>query len=157
MKNLNKVLKRNGSEPVSVKIGDDLYTISTKREIYHDGFIIDEIDVVNRCISFTNGTLLYVGDTQGGLTDEIMKFQIWKTVEQHFKKEYYLKDKGIKTLSLFFIDKVANYRQYDVSGEPIPGRFAKWFEEAFKEIADKPALKGLIPFPVDLVHNGYFA
>lgn len=142
---------------VTAKVGDDLSALSNNREIYQDGFIIDEIDVANQCISFSNGTMLYVGDTQGGLTDEIMKFQIQKTIEEHFKKEYKLKEKGIKTLSLFFIDKVVNYRQYDDSGNPLPGRFAKWFEEAFKEIAEKPAFKGLIPFPVDKVHNGYFA
>lgn len=142
---------------VTAKVGDDLYALSNNREIYQDGFIIDEIDVANQCISFTNGTVLYVGDTQGGLTDEIMKFQIQKTIEEHFKKEHKLKEKGIKTLSLFFIDKVANYRQYDDSGNPLPGRFAKWFEEAFKEIAEKPAFKDLIPFPVNQVHNGYFA
>ena len=142
---------------VTAKVGDDLYALSNYREIYQDGFIIDEIDVANQCISFTNGTMFYVGDTQGGLTDEIMKFQIQKTIEEHFKKEYKLKEKGIKTLSLFFIDKVANYRQYDDSGNPLPGRFAIWFEESFKAIAEKPAFKDLIPFPVYQLHNGYFA
>ena len=142
---------------VTAKVGNDLYALSNNREIYQDGFIIDEIDVANQCISFTNGTMLYVGDTQGGLTDEIMKFQIQKTIEEHFKKEYKLKGKGIKTLSLFFIDKVANYREYDSSGNPSPGRFAQWFEEAFKEISEKPAFKGLIPFEAEQVHNGYFA
>ena len=142
---------------LTAKVGDDLYTLSNNREIYQDGFIIDEIDVANQCISFTNGTLLYVGDTQGGLTNEIMKFQIHKTIEEHFKKEHKLKDKGVKTLSLFFIDKVANYRQYDEGGNSSPGRFAEWFEGAFKEIAEKPAFKELIPFSADQVHNGYFA
>jgi type III restriction enzyme len=142
---------------VTAKVGDDLYVLSNNREIYRDGFIIDEIDVANQCISFTNGTMLYVGDTQGGLTDEIMKFQIHKTIEEHFKKEHKLKGKGIKTLSLFFIDKVANYRQYDNTGNPLPGRFSQWFKEAFKEISEKPVFKGLIPFLVDQVHNGYFA
>ncbi len=142
---------------ITAKVGDDLYALSNIREIYQNGFIIDEIDVANQCISFTNGTMLYVGDTQGGLTDEIMKFQIQKTIEEHFKKEHKLKEKNIKTLSLFFIDKVANYRQYDNTGNSLPGRFAQWFEEAFKKVTGKPAFKGLIPFPVEQVHNGYFA
>ena len=142
---------------VTAKVGDDLYALSNNREIYKDGFIIDEIDVSNECISFTNGTMLYKGDTQGGFTEEIMKFQIQKTIEEHFKKEHKHKGKGIKTLSLFFVDKVANYRQYDEAGNPLPGRFAKWFEEAYKEISEKPAFKELVPFSVDQVHNGYFA
>ena len=142
---------------VTAKVGDDLYALSNNREIYKDGFIIDEIDVSNECVSFTNGTMLYKGDTQGGFTEEIMKFQIQKTIEEHFKKEHKHKGKGIKTLSLFFIDKVANYRQYDEAGNPLPGRFTKWFEEAYKEISEKPVFKELVPFSVEQVHNGYFA
>jgi len=141
----------------AAKVGDDLYLLSNNREIYKEGFIIDEIDVSNECVSFTNGTILYKGDTQGGLTEEIMKFQIQKTIEEHFKKEHKHKGKGIKTLSLFFIDKVVNYRQYDEAGNPIPGRFAQWFEEVYKKISEKPAYKGLLPFTAEQVHNGYFA
>ncbi len=149
----NGVVKKS----VTAKVGDDLYRLSNQREIYRDGFIIDEIDVTNECISLTNGTVLYVGDTQGGMTEEIMRFQIQKTVEEHFLKEHKYKDKGIKTLSLFFIDKVANYRKYDEAGNVVKGRFAEWFEEIYNEIASKPAFKGLIPFPAEEVHNGYFA
>ena len=147
------VTKKN----VTAKIGDDLYSLSNNREIYKEGFIIDEIDVSNKFISFTNGTMLYKGDTQGGLTEEIMKFQIQKTIEEHFKKARKHKEKGIKTLSLFFIDKVANYRQYDETGNPSSGRFAQWFEEAYKDISERPAYKGLLPFSAEQVHNGYFA
>lgn len=149
----NGVVKKT----VTAKVGADLYVLSNKREIYQDGFIIDEIDVANQSISFTNGTILQKGETQGGLTDEIMRFQIQKTIEEHFKKEQKLKEKGIKTLSLFFIDRVSNYRQYNNEGNPLPGRFAQWFEESFLEISGKPTFKDLIPFPVDQVHNGYFA
>jgi len=142
---------------ITAKVGDDLYSISNNREIYKEGFIIDEIDVYNESVSFTNGTMLYRGDTQGGLTEEIMKFQIQKTIEEHFKKEHKHKGKGIKTLSLFFIDKVANYRHYDESGNPTSGRFAQWFEETYKEISEKPVYKELLPFSAEQVHNGYFA
>lgn len=142
---------------ITAKVGDDLYALSSNREIYKEGFIIDEIDVSNECVSFTNGTMLYKGDTQGGFTEEIMRFQIQKTIEEHFKKEHKHKGKGIKTLSLFFIDKVANYRHYNEAGNPLPGRFAEWFEEIYKEISEKPAFKGLVPFSVEHVHNGYFA
>jgi type III restriction enzyme len=142
---------------VSAKVGDDLYSISKNREIYKEGFIIEEIDVSNECVSFTNGIILYKGDTQGGLTKEIMKFQIRKTIEEHFKKEHKHQGKSIKTLSLFFIDKVANYRQYDEAGNPTTGPFAKWFEEIYTEISNKPAYKGLLPFSAKQVHNGYFA
>lgn len=70
---------------LTVKVGDDLYKLSNEREIYADGYIIEEIDAVNQCISISNGNLLYKGDSQGGLTDEVMKFQIRKTIEEHLK------------------------------------------------------------------------
>ncbi|MDL1985739.1 MAG: DEAD/DEAH box helicase family protein, partial [Deltaproteobacteria bacterium] len=152
--NTNDGVKR---KTVTAKVGDDLYKLSKNREIYRQGYIINGIDVGSEFISLSNGEDLFVGDSQGGMTDEVMKFQIEKTVKEHFIKEKKYKDKGIKVLSLFFIDRVANYRQYDESGNPAHGKFAKWFEESFKAISSKSAYKGLIPFSVEAVHNGYFA
>ncbi|MBN2164982.1 MAG: hypothetical protein JW717_01760 [Marinilabiliaceae bacterium] len=86
-----------------------------------------------------------------------MKFQIRKTVEEHLKKELRLNPKGIKVLSLFFIDKVANYRQYDESGNPLQGKFAEWFEEIYKEFISKPAFQKLDKHLIDEIHNGYFS
>lgn len=142
---------------LTVKVGDDLYKLSNEREIYADGYIIEEIDAVNQCISLSNGNLLYKGDSQGGLTDEVMKFQIKKTVEEHLKKEKRLNKLGIKVLSLFFIDKVANYRSYDTAGNPVKGKYATWFEEIYNDYITKPAFKELDKFTVDLTHNGYFS
>ena len=142
---------------LTVKVGDDLYKLSNEREIYADGYIIEEIDAVNQCISISNGNLLYKGDSQGGLTDEVMKFQIRKTIEEHLKKEKRLNKLGIKVLSLFLIDKVVNYRSYDAVGNPVKGKFAEWFEEIYQEYISKPAFKELDKFPVEETHNGYFS
>ena len=142
---------------LTVKVGDDLYKLSNEREIYADGYIIEEIDAVNQCISISNGNLLYKGDSQGGLTDEIMKFQIRKTIEEHLKKEKRLNKLGIKVLSLFFIDKVANYRSYDAAGIAVKGKFALWFEEIYQEFISKPAFRELDKFSVEETHNGYFS
>lgn len=142
---------------LTVKVGDDLYKLSNEREIYADGYIIEEIDAVNQCISISNGNLLYKGDSQGGLTDEVMKFQIRKTIEEHLKKEKRLNKLGIKVLSLFFIDKVANYRSYDAAGIAVKGKFAVWFEEIYQEYISKPAFKELDKFSVEETHNGYFS
>lgn len=141
----------------TVKVGDDLYELSNEREAYADGYLIEEIDAVNNCITISNGNMLYKGDIQGGLTEEVMKFQIRKTVEEHLKKEKQLNKLGVKVLSLFFIDKVANYRQYDAVGNPVQGKFAQWFEEIYLEFMAKPAFKELDKFPVKDVHNGYFS
>ncbi|MFT4204797.1 MAG: DEAD/DEAH box helicase family protein [Chitinophagaceae bacterium] len=142
---------------VTVKVEDDLYKLSNEREIYADGYIIDTIDATDQSITLSNGNILYKGDTQGGLTDDIMKYQIEKTVEEHLKKEIKLNRKGIKVLSLFFIDKVANYRTYDASGNAVKGKFAKWFEEIYNDYISKPAYKELNKFPVEETHNGYFS
>jgi len=142
---------------VSVTVGKDFYNLSNEREIYADGYLVEEIDAANGCISLSNGTILYKGDSQGGLTDELMKFQIRKTVEEHLKKQKRLNKLGIKVLSLFFIDKVANYRSYDADGNAIQGKFAKWFEEIYQEYISKSAFKELNLFSVQDVHNGYFS
>jgi type III restriction enzyme len=86
-----------------------------------------------------------------------MKFQIRKTIEEHLKKELRLNKLGIKVLSLFFIDKVSNYRSYDDAGNPIKGKFAVWFEEIYTEYISKPAFKSLNKFSLDETHNGYFS
>lgn len=142
---------------VAIKTGDDLYKQSGHREIYKDGFIVDEIDAGMQTVSFTNGIMLSVGETQGGMNDEVMKFMIRKTVEEHLKKEKAYRSKGIKVLSLFFIDKVKNYREYDASGAPLKGKFANWFEEIYNTEIAKPAYAGLLPYSVEQIHNGYFS
>lgn len=142
---------------VTVKVGDDLYSLSNNREIYRDGFIVNEIDASNHTIEFSNGIILQEGQAQGGFKDEVMKYQMKKTIEEHLKKEKQYKPLGYKVLSLFFIDRVANYRSYDETGKVIKGKFAEWFEEIYSEEISKPAFKDLISFNVEDLHNGYFA
>src|SRR5690606_40999924 len=94
----------------------DLFLLSNENPRY-DGLKVYEIDFGNEQIELTNGVVLKVGESQGGMNDEVMKFMIRKTVEEHLKKEKAYKEKGIKVLSLFFIDKVKNYREYDANGK----------------------------------------
>jgi len=134
----------------------DLFLLSNRNEKY-DGLKIYEIDFGNEQIELNNGIVLKKGETQGGMNDEVMRFMISKTVEEHLKKEKNYKDKGIKVLSLFFIDRVKNYREYDSNGNPLKGKFAQWFEEIYQKEISKSVYKGLIPYPVDDIHNGYFS
>ena len=134
----------------------DLFELSGKNEKY-EGLKIYEIDFGNQQIELTNGIVLAVGESQGGMNDEVMRFMIQKTVEDHLKKERDYKAKGIKVLTLFFIDKVKNYREYDESGNAIGGKFAKWFEEIYEEEINKPKNKNLISYSVNEIHNGYFS
>ena len=149
----------------TVKQGDDLYERAnqpprnTARPEYQHGFIITNISAepgLER-IEFNNGRMIRLGQEEGGLSEDIMKAQIWETIERHLQKELKMKDKGVKVLSLFFIDRVANYRAYADDGTPQKGRIAQWFEEAFTELTAKPLYKGLIAHPVESLHNGYFS
>ena len=142
-----------------VKQGNDLYVLSKERDAYRNGYIVQNIDCTpgSEYVEFNQGRLLELGQEVGGLGDDIMKAQVFETVEQHLKKERALKGKGIKVLSLFFIDRVANYRIYNEDGTTSLGKIGQWFEEAYRELTAKPIYKGLIPFDVAEVHNGYFS
>jgi type III restriction enzyme len=139
---------------VNVKVGDNLFEKSNKRDLYKDGFIVSEIDA--ETISFNNGLAFSVGQKQGGLTDEIMRYEIESTVRNHFDKELHLSDKGIKVLTLFFIDRVANYRSYQ-NGRAIKGKLAVWFEETYEKLRTQAKYKGLLEYKAERVHDGYFA
>ncbi|GBR76498.1 restriction endonuclease [Candidatus Termititenax persephonae] len=140
---------------LTVNVGDNLFDLSNGREMYQDGFTINELSIDR--ITFANGLVLNKGQSQGGLNDEIAKFQIERTIEHHLQKEKKYIKLGLKVLSLFFIDKVANYREYAANGVAENGKYAKWFEELYKEAIKKPEFKNLDALPVEQIHNGYFA
>lgn len=142
---------------IMIKLGDDLFNKSEKRGVYGDGYILNEIRADDGEIEFSGGRVLRIGESQGGLTDDVMRFQIERTVANHFAKLKKLQPLGIKVLSLFFIDKVAHYRAFDADGNATTGKFGIWFEEAFNKYANKPQYKDLIPFLAKDVHKGYFS
>ncbi|MCL5028986.1 MAG: DEAD/DEAH box helicase family protein [Bacteroidetes bacterium] len=146
-----------GVKRKSIKIDSkhyDLYELSGKRDQYKD-LLVNGINYEEQFIELSNGKILKAGETTGDFRNEIMKIQIQKAVEEHFIKEKQLGEKGIKALSLFFIDRVANYRSYDESGNIIQGKFATWFEESFERFQKK--YPRLIKYDKEKVHNGYFA
>lgn len=142
---------------ITLKLGDDLHAKSNQRDAYADGYILNEIRADDGEIEFSGGRVLRLNEQQGGLHDDVMRYQIERTVAAHFAKLKNLKDIGVKVLSLFFIDKVANYRAFDDEGNATLGKFGVWFEQAFKQYASKPQYQGLIAHPADAVHNGYFS
>jgi len=151
---------------ITVKQGDDLYERSNCREVY-EGFIINDIYAAegNEYIDFTSRPeFVRLGEVIGGVDElELKSQQIRKTIEEHLNKELILNKKGIKVLSLFFIDKVANYRQYDDEGNRVKGPYAEIFENHYKELVRKPKFNTLIEkldeleTEVDAVHDGYFS
>ena len=98
-----------------------------------------------------------LGQPHGALTDAILRLQIEATVRRHFEKALRLHHMGIKVLSVFFIDRVANYRPYGEDGSVGKGKFAEWFEEIYEQYRAHPDFAGLMPHEVSQVHNGYFS
>jgi type III restriction enzyme len=141
---------------VKLRLGDDLYEKSRHHEVYAQGYILNEF-LSDTEIEFSGGRVLRLGQQQGGLADEVMRFQIERTVAAHFAKAKRLHPMGIKVLSLFFIDRVANYRTYDEQGKPMLGKLGEWFEAEFAKCAAMPMYQGLIPHSAGDVHNGYFS
>lgn len=147
----------------TVKHGDDLFDVSGERELYRH-FMVEQIDWTpgNESIEI-NGHYLRVGEAIGEIDDDTIKrYQIRKTIEEHLDKEYRFKASGIKVLSLFFIDKVAHYRDYDKEGNPVKGKYAVMFEEEYSKLIQKPKYRTLfqdidVDMEVERVHNGYFA
>ena len=141
--------------------GTDLFSLSNERASYKDGFEVAEINAEpgNEYIRFSNGWTLRIGESIGGMQGDIWRVQIKNTVKKHLEKELQLRGRGIKVLTLFFIDRVANYRDYDESGQPVKGKFAQNFEAALEELAKNPRYKELewLKLPVERLHNGYFA
>ena len=149
---------------VTLKSGSDLYELSNGRDVYK-GFVVIEIcrEEGNEFIEFMNHESLDVGQMMGDIDDDTIKrLQIRKTIEEHLDKELRLTEKGIKVLSLFFIDRVSNYRMYDEEGNTQKGKYALWFEEEYKEISKRRKYRTLfndvdVDTEVEKVHNGYFA
>ncbi|APH13323.1 DEAD/DEAH box helicase family protein [Clostridium sporogenes] len=146
------------------KVGNDLYDLSGEREVYK-GYQITEINAKegDEYVSFVGHEPIRLGEICGEIDDDIMKrTQIRKTIEEHLNKELRLKKEGIKVLSLFFIDKVANYRTMDKEGNAQKGKYALWFEKEYKKAIQNPKYKTLFndvdtETVAELVHNGYFA
>ena len=153
--------QRSGSKTTKlwVRHGDDLYVKTGERDIYRDGYIVQGIDCTpgSEYIEFNQGIFLKIGQEVGGRDDNLAKVQVYETVERHLKKEQVLKGKGIKVLSLFFIDRVANYRVYNEDGTTSLGKIGQWFEESYRDLTAKEIYRDLIPFNFDEVHNGYFS
>lgn len=148
-----------------VKQGDDLFDI-TKRNQY-EGYIVEDIwnDGERWFLSFTsNEKVIKQGTPSGSLNDEAIKReQIRMTIEAHLDKELILNPQGIKVLSLFFLDKVANYRVYDSEGNRQNGKYAQIFEQEYAKLIRKQKYHTLFndlrDRNVDVadVHDGYFS
>ncbi len=149
-----------------VKIGDNLYDYSGGLEEYRNGFVVKQIDGRDDSVEFLNGIKIFAGDVIGAVDeDQLRRIQIRETILSHIQRERQLFYKGIKVLSLFFIDEVANYREYDAAGQPVNGKYAAMFEEEYEDIigsmqlaiGDDEYLRYLQAISASKTHAGYFS
>ena len=143
---------------ITVKPNDDLFILSGQRELY-EGYIVSGIDCTPEFehIEFSNTEEVALGKAIGDIDENIIKkAQIRRTIETHLDKELRYLEKGIKVLSLFFIDKVDKYRHEDGS----KGIYADMFEECYEELINKPkyaVLQSKFTSDISKIHNGYFS
>ncbi len=149
-----------------VKIGDNLYDYSGGLEEYRKGYVIKQIDGRDDSVEFTNGIKIFAGDVRGTVDEEqLRRIQIRETILTHLQRERQLFYKGIKVLSLFFIDEVVKYREYDAANQPTNGVYARIFEEEYQDILDTMQqgldedeyIHYLKSIPAAKTHAGYFS
>lgn len=157
----DKSIKR---ETRIVGVDDDLYALSKEMEQYQ-GYHINDIEPIRGIVTFTNGVEIHTGEVLGDVSEkDIRRVQIRETIRSHFEKEKELYNRGIKTLSLFFIDKVEHYRKYDDEGNEINSEYGQMFEEEYISILneyltlfDTPYEQYLKQIDVHTTHAGYFS
>ena len=143
--------------------GDSLFDAS-HLQAYKD-FVITDINPLTNMVYFMNGDSLHKGEVMGDVSEkQLQRIQVRETIKSHFEKEEMLFKQGIKTLSLFFIDEVANYKGYDEQGEVVKGDLWKIFEEEYSyylnehlSLFEDDYQRYLKRFPASEVHNGYFS
>ena len=153
----------------TVGIGYNLYDNSGesgKLDEYKEGFVVKSIDGRDNSVEFLNGIKIFAGDVIGKVSeDQLRRIQIRETILSHLERERQLFHKGIKVLSLFFIDEVAKYKQYDEAGHPFNGIYADMFEEEYndilssmqREIGDEDYIRYLDAISAHDTHAGYFS
>lgn len=147
--------------------GDNIYSLSGELESYHNGFVVSEINAIDQFVQFTNGLKLHVSEVTGDVNDEdLRRIQIRETIKSHLDKEEDLFKRGIKNLSLLFIDEVVKYKDYEATDNK--GAYARIFEEEYENIIRNRLADTLLDSKYRLylerelsnpekVHTGYFS
>lgn len=163
-----EIKQKSGLKTVvrTVSEGDNLYEQSGELEEYKDRYVIKKIDGRENSVEFQNGKKIYAGDVEGAVNEEqLRRLQIRETILSHIERERQLFSKGIKVLSLFFIDEVAKYKKYDASGSAFNGQYADLFVEEYNDILLNLQLQSgeykyesyLKSIKTERTHAGYFS
>lgn len=153
--------KKDGSyakRTVSASQGDDLERLSGGNPAYEGNWRVSEISAEPERIELSNHGYLSVGDELGSNQDAVFREMIRETIREHIRKELQVHAKGIKVLSLFFIDKVASYLGDGINNLDANGDFAAWFDELYaEELARQPEARAIMPATALEARSGYFA
>jgi hypothetical protein len=153
--------KKDGSyakRKVTAMQGDDLKRLSGGNPAYEGNWRVSEISVEPERIELSNYGYLHVGDEIGSNQDAVFREMIRETIREHIRKELQVHAKGIKVLSLFFIDKVASYLGDGINNLDANGDFAAWFDELYaEELARQPKARAIMPATALEARSGYFA
>lgn len=141
---------------LTIKNGQDLAVVTGNQA--YEGWRVNELSIEPESAEVFPYGVISVGETIGGSNDSIYREMIRETIREHLRKEVVMREKGIKVLSLFFVDKVASFLGEGSSNESANGDFAKWFDELFEEeTSKKPEWKKLLPEPPSQYRSAYFA
>ncbi|MBN2135178.1 MAG: DEAD/DEAH box helicase family protein, partial [Acidobacteria bacterium] len=162
-----QVRGKDGLRKVTRKVSEGYNLFEHSGDLnQYKGYTVSEINGITNTVSFTNGITITTGEVYG-LTDEeqIRRLQIRETIKSHLERERALFHKGIKVLSLFFIDEVAKYRLYNDAGEPANGEYADIFEEEYTSeienlklsFGEDSYLRYLKEIKAEKTHQGYFS
>jgi len=143
---------------VWVKRGDDLRVKSEGRPEYADGLLVDDILFAEgeEAIEFTGGLVAAIGGGRGDDHAAVQRMQISRTIRHHLDRELVLEPRGIKVLSLFFLDAVADYRVYTDDGDRL-GPVGEMFEEELAHALTAPRYASLRLGDVSALHDAYFS
>lgn len=147
--------------------GDNIYDYSNELEAYKDGYVISDINGIDNSVSFINGITLKIDEDIENVNEmQLRRIQIRETIISHLERERYLFKKGIKVLSLFFIDEVKHYKFYDENNIAYNGEFAQIFEDEYERISqdfiddlanDEEYKQYLKNIAASKTHAGYFS
>lgn len=160
-----EVRQKNGTKKIvrKIKEGDNIFDMSNQLNQYK-GYVVSEINGLTNRVKFTNGVEISVGQAHGDVDEKhLRRIQIRETIASHLQREREMYKRGIKVLSLFFIDEVAKYRKYDEKGNPLKGEYEEIFEEEYlnaisqRDLFDEDYNKYLDKYSAEQVHNGYFS
>lgn len=132
--------------------------LEANNDAYENGYIINEISTIPQMIELSGHGTVRPEDVMGDNTDAVQREMIRETIREHMRREYLLREEGVKVLSLFFVDKVASYLEYDDDGNQVEGKFAKWFDEIYIEERNKsPMYAEILPDDPAEVRKAYFS